>query len=693
MKFMLKGILFILGITVIAFAQIDRSVPPAPGPAPEIKIGDYQSFKLKNDLQVFVIENHKLPRVALALAFRLDPVLEGDHAGYVMLTGQMLRKGTKRRTKEQLDEEIDFIGGTLVTTADFIYGSALKRHFEKLLTLFSDVTLNAEFKQDELEKLKKQTISGIAFSKDKPDMIADRLRRILDFGLNHPYGNILTEESVNSITLEMCQKYYAEYFSPDHAYLAVIGDITLSEAKPLVTKYFKDWEAIEVPFHQYKMPKAPKQNQVALVDRANSVQSSITITYPIRLKLGSRNQVKSEVLNKILGGGSTGRLFLNLREDKGFTYGAYSTLEADPVVGYFAAKTEVRTTATDSAVTEILKEMNVLREKPVSEDDLQLAKNYLSGEFARSLENPQTLAQFALNVERYWMPKDYYKNYLKNVETVTVKDAQDMAKKYLTPDKAHIIIVGKAEEIVDKIRTFNPDKKIQFYTPVGKPYSPEAYKAPEGITAEKIIENYIRAIGGRQNLEKMKDITIKAQSSVRGRSFMVMILKKAPNKLATKMEFGGSAFQKTIYDGNKGVTIAGRVSKEIVGNNFEALKFEAEMNGLLNLDKLWISTELVGEETIDERDVYKVKFKPQIGYSWLGYYDKKTGLQIRQEKTMDTPNGILTQMTDFDDYRVVDGVMFPFEISQRVANQEVSTNVIFININQGIEDSEFEIKL
>jgi len=116
------------------------------------------------------------------------------------------------------------------------------------------------------------------------------------------------------------------------------------------------------------------------------------------------------------------------------------------------------------------------------------------------------------------------------------------------------------------------------------------------------------------------------------------------------------------------------------------------MNGLLNLEKLWISLELVGEETIDERDVYKVKFKPQIGYSWLGYYDKKTGLQTRQEKTMDTPNGVLTQVTDFDDYRTVDGVMFPFAISQKVANQEIETGVIFVNINQGIEDSEFEIK-
>ncbi len=592
MKYSVKGAILVLCIATMVFAQIDRTVPPAPGPAPEIKIGESQTFELKNGLQVFVIENHKLPKVALALAFRLDPVHEGENAGYISLAGQMLRTGTKTRSKEEFDEEIDFIGGTLVTSADFIYGSALKKHFDKLMTLFTDVTLNAKFQQEELDRLKKQTISGIAFSKDKPDMIANRLLKILNFSSEHPYGEILTEESVNSITLEMCQKYYESYFSPDNAYLAVIGDITLNEVKPLVNKYFNEWKAVEVPFHQYKMPKAPEKNQVALVDRANSVQSTVMVTYPIRLKLGSRNQIKAEVLNEILGGGSTGRLFLNLREDKGYTYGAYSTMDADPVVGYFSAQAEVRTSASDSAVTEILKEMSGLRDKPVSEDDLQLAKNYLSGKFARSLEDPQTLAQFALNIERYWMPKDYYKNYLKNVEAVTVKDVQDMAKKYLKPENSHIIVVGKAEDIVGKMSAFHNEGKIQFYSPFGVPVYPEAFKAPEGVTAEKIIEKYIRAIGGRKKLEDVQDITIKAQTSVRGQSFMIMILKKAPNKLITKMEYGGSVFQKTIFDGNKGVTVAGRVSTEVVGNNLEALKFEAEMNGLLNLDKFWINAEI-----------------------------------------------------------------------------------------------------
>jgi len=692
MKKYVYALVFLLVTAGSASAQIERRLPPPAGPAPEIKLGTYETFKLKNELQVFVIENHKLPRISLALAFRLDPVLEGKDAGYIMLTGELLRTGTATRNKAQIDEAVDMIGASLVTSADFIYASALKKHFKVLLDLFADVTLQAKFTEEELNKLKKQTLSGIAFSKDKPDMIAGRLRRILSFGDAHPYGDIMTEESVKKITLELCENYYKNYFSPDHAYLAVVGDITLGEVRPLVQAAFDKWEVKQVPFHQYKMPKAPENRTVALVDRPNAVQSTIVISYPIRLKLGSANQVKAEVLNQILGGGSTGRLFLNLREEKGFTYGAYSNLEADPLVGYFSASTEVRNSATDSAVTEILGEMNKLCTEKVGNADLQLAKNYLSGEFARSLEDPQTIAQFALDVERYWMPKDYYLNYLKNIEAVTAEDVQEMAKKYLTPENAYVIVVGKGDEIGEKLKSFSSSSVVNLYSSTGELFDPQAFKAPEGITAQQIIEKYIGAIGGRARLEKVKTIMIKAQTGIRGQSVDVTIMKKAPNKLMQKME-AGNFVQKTIFDGTRGVSSGAGRTIEIVGDNLEALKFEAQMNSITQLEKLWIETKLIGEETINDRPTYKIRFNPKIGKSWTANFDKQNGLQVKQEREADTPNGPITQITEYDDYRAVDGILFPFEITQTVSGQEIGTNVIFINVNEPIEDWEFDITL
>ena len=679
-----------------ALAQIDITKPPAAGPAPEIKIGDYQSFKLKNKVEVFVIENHKLPRVAIAVAFRRDPVMENEHVGYIDLAGSLLRSGTKNRTKQQLDEEIDFIGGTLFTSSDFIYGAALKKHMKTLVDLLADVTLNPVFPEEELDKLKKQSLSGLAFSKDQPDMIAERIQSILNYGDKHPYGEIETEASIKSITVDMCKQYYQQYFSPDHAYIAVVGDVSLNEAKKFITQYFSDWKAVEVPFHQYRTPKAPEKRRVAVVDRMNAVQSNIVVTYPLRLKLGNKNQVKAEVLNQILGGGSTSRLFLNLREDKGFTYGSYSSLKADPFVGYFEATAEVGNAVTDSAINEILNEMETIRNEMVSDEEVTLAKNFMMGKFSRSLEDPQTVAQFALNIERYWMPKDYYKNYLKNLEAVTTEDVNKMARKYITPENANIIVVGKGEEIIEKIKTFDNSGGILYYTPEGKPYEPKAFQAPEGISAETVIEKYIKSIGGRDRLKSVQDITMKGHLDLirgtRKSTGMVWILQKAPNKLAQKIELRGLS-SKTIYDGQDGITVGGGQKREIIGDNLDALRFNAEMYGILKLKDLWIETELIGEEILDERDTYKVLFKPQTGKSWVSWYDKKTGFELKKERTLDTPNGSITESTRYDDYRPVDGFMFPFKTILQLGELTIESSMIFININDGIDDKEFEAKM
>ena len=153
----------------------------------------------------------------------------------------------------------------------------------------------------------------------------------------------------------------------------------------------------------------------------------------------------------------------------------------------------------------------------------------------------------------------------------------------------------------------------------------------------------------------------------------------------------GNFVQKTIFDGSRGVTSGGGRTMEISGNNLEALKFEAQMNGITQLEKLWVETKLVGEETIRDRPTYKIRFSPKIGNSWTANFDKQSGFQVKQEREVDTPNGPITQITEYDDYRAVDGIFFPFEISQIVGGQEIGSSVIFININEPIEDWEFDI--
>jgi len=196
-------IILMLFVSVCSYAQLDRSRKPEPGPAPEIKLGDYESFTLKNGLKVFVVNDNRLPLVAFNLVVDRDPVLEGKNAGYVEAAGQLLRTGTKTRTKDKIDEEIDFIGATLNTSSSGVYASSLKKHVNKLLDLMSDVVLNSDFKQEELDKIVKQTISGLAAAKDDPNSISTRVSNAIFYGKDHPYGEVMSEERSFTIRISV----------------------------------------------------------------------------------------------------------------------------------------------------------------------------------------------------------------------------------------------------------------------------------------------------------------------------------------------------------------------------------------------------------------------------------------------------------------------------------------------------------
>ncbi len=392
------SIIFAVSLVSGIYAQkLDRSIKPKAAPAPEIKLGTPESFTLPNGLKVFVVEKHTLPEVSFSLSLDIDPILEGDMTGYISAAGQLLGRGTKNRTKQQLNEEIDFIGATLSTYSTGIYASSLKKHEDKLLTLMSDVLMNAEFKQEELDKIKKQTKSSLESSKDDPDAIAANVRSVLLYSNKHPYGEVTTEKSVDNITLEKCNEYYHTYFKPNVAYLAIVGDITLAEAKPLVEKYFGSWKKAEVPTHKYRTPFPSKTTQVDFVHKEGATQSVINITYPVNLKHNSPDVVKARIMNAILGGSATARLFMDLREGHGFTYGAYSRLSADELVGSFNASAKVRNEVTDSSIIQFLFELNKMVKENVTEEELQNVKNYMTGTFAYSLQDPKTIARFAIN--------------------------------------------------------------------------------------------------------------------------------------------------------------------------------------------------------------------------------------------------------------------------------------------------------
>jgi predicted Zn-dependent peptidase len=672
-------------------SKLDRSKLPEPAPAPIIKIGKAENFTLENGLKVYVVQNSKLPRVAFNLVLDRDPLVEGNLTGLTSAVGDLLSTGTKSKTKEQYDEEVDFIGANISTSSSGIYAASLKKHTDKLLTLMSDVILNPNFKQEELDKIKKQMKSGLASAKDNPNAIANKVASVLLFGKNHAYGEQMTNGTVDNITIDACNNYFNTYFKSNIGYLAVVGDITANEAKALITKYLGNWKSGTVPRQNISIPAQISKTKVILVDRPSSVQSVISVVNTADLNIASPDVIKAKIANDILGGGDA-RLYTNLREKHGYTYGAYSSLTADRYVGRFSAGASVRNAVTDSALTELMNELNLIRNIPPSDVELSRTKNDLNGTFVFSLESPQTVANFAINTARYNLPGDYYSNYLKNIEQTSSNDVLAMAKRYIKPDNCYIVVVGKASEIAEKLKKFG---EIEYYDSDGnKVAAPEPPKAFEkGITAESILNKYIIAIGGKDKALAVKDIEMNYNGQIPngGPAIIVTMQKKGNDKSFQEVKVMGNTMQKTVINGNAGImSMRGQIT-ELKGAELQQAVAKAYNYYEIDPQKAGLKTSLEGVEKVDGKECTKVGFT--IGESkWIEYYDNATSLKIKSVETKKGPTGDVQIAVEYADYKETDGVKYPTILKQNMGPMTLELKLESIKTNKGIDDKVFDLK-
>jgi predicted Zn-dependent peptidase/uncharacterized membrane protein YkoI len=689
----MKKTLIYIGIVCLlsnlAVAQVDRTKAPEPGPAPEIKIAKPAFFELKNGLKVYVVENHKLPRIAFSLSLDREPILEGENAGYVSMTGQMLMSGTKNRTKAVLDKEIDFIGASISTSSSGVNASSLTRHQDKLLELMADVLYNPSFPVEELDKLKKQTLSGLAQSKEDPGAIAGNVRSKLVYGADHPYGELNTEETVEKITVEDCKAYYDKFFKPNIGYLAIVGDITLKDAKKLVKKYFSEWERGDVPKDTYDVPQEPAKTYVAMVDRAASVQSMINISYPVPLKIGSADVIKARVLNQILGAGFSSRLMQNLREDKAFTYGARSSLSSDDLVGSFTASASVRNEVTDSAVFEFMYELNKIAKEEVTEAELKSAKASIMGRFGRSLESPQTVARFAINSAVYNLPENYYNDYLKRLDAVTIADVREMAVKYIRPENAHIVVVGKAKEVSAKLSQFG---EVKYFDTYGKGYVPSAESMlPDGLTAEKVITGYVTAIGGADKINDIENVEMKYKASVMGRDMVITQIMTNDLKSKMSIDMGGMIVMESVTDGTEAKVSQMGQAAPLDDQTKEEQILTSGLFSELKLQNLGATLKLVGIEQLNDKEHYVMEVTLSKGSVYTLYFDATTGLKSRFSKSIETPQGNVVQVIDYANYRDVNGVKLAHLMIQKLGQQNVNMEVTSVKVNVDIPTETFKV--
>jgi predicted Zn-dependent peptidase len=668
---------------------IDRTHPPKAGPAPVLTIKDPVKYKLPNGMTILVVEDHRLPKISASLLIDAGPQKEGAKAGEITLMGSMLNEGTKTMPKAVFDEAVEKIGADVGLNSAGGSASALTRYFPRAFELMGQALKQPAFTQESFDKLKTQTITNIRSEANSAPAIAGRVVNALAYGKNHPDGEFETEESVNKLTLADIKAVYAKYITPSRSYLTFVGDIKPSDAKALAVKVFGAWKG--APLTLPVLPPVANLNktEVDMVDVPSAVQAEIHVLNLVNLRKNDPDYFAALLANYILGGNADSRLFMNLRETKKFTYGAYSSLGSGRFQTLFDASASVRNEKADSAVMEFVKEIHRIRTEKVTDDELRIAKALYNGSFALGLEDPARTATFASNILINNLPPDFYKTYLQKVNAVTTDDILRVAKKYMSNDP-RVVIAGNAAKIEGALKKdgFTVKNFDAFADPV---------KAGQtvNVNAKDIIKGYIAAIGGADELSKVKSIHATMNLAVQGMSLSVDQKKMAPNKDLMSMSMGGNVMMKSVFDGEKGYQIQGGVKKDLDATQIAEKKVFTSLTEQLDyLNNPAFKLTVKGIQKVNGSDAYQVVVVSPSGKSSTEYYDVLSKLLVKNETSATTDGNTVMQTLELSDYRKVGNVLMPYKealtISASGQNQNLVMTVTDIKINSGVSEADFK---
>lgn len=671
-------------------AQVDRSVQPQPGPAPEINFGTPKKHQFKNGLTLLVVENHKLPRVSVSL--RIDNPLdtEGEKAGVSDLLSSMMGKGSKNIPKDDFDEEIDFMGARLNISSSGAYAGSLKRYFPRVYEMMADAALNPHFLPEEFQKEVDKTLEGIKSSEKDVKTAARRVENLLSYGSDHPYGEYISEESINKITLDDLQKRYHKNFNAQKAYVIIVGDIDFDTAKDLTEKYLGQWDKGQINATEFAAPQNVHHTQIEFVEMPNAVQSEISVLNTAELDRNNPDYYAVIIANQILGGGAEARLFLNLREDKGYTYGSYSRYTIDhKTKSRLRAFAAVRNAVTDSAVVQLLYEIDRMSKELVSDEALNLVKEKYAGSLIQSMENPENIANYAYNIQTQNLPANFYNQLLINIQKVKKEDILEVSKKYFDSGKMRVVITGKGSDILTPLENieFNGNKlKVNYYDKYGNATArPEFSKPlPEGLTARSVMEGYIESIGGKNKLEAIKTKSSISEASMQGMVLQVSNRQTAKKQMRVEVSMMGNVMQKTVINATKGYNEMQGQKMEMKGEELENALKDVGIFPELEIDPDQIS--LQGIVSVDGVDAYEIKWSENKTV----FYAVEDFLKIQTVETMEMQGQIQSSTTSFSDYKPVEGILFPHLVKQDMGPQKIDFQVKSIILNEPMPDTLFE---
>lgn len=444
----------------LASTPADRSQPPAPGPAPDVDFPEIERFTLSNGMPVWYVEQAELPVVTVQLLLGAGAVMEEpDEAGLASLTADMLTQGTTSRSATEIADEIDFLAASLTAGAGresaVVSLNTLSRNFDQAISLFADVVRNPAFAPEEWQRVQAQRLAAIAAARDQGGTVASQEFSRLIFGESHAFGRPTqgTTESVQSLTPADLHAFHERTYSPANANLIVVGDIDRTRLRAMLDQHFGSWSARPAPAPvAIERPQPLGETRIYLIDRPGSAQSDVRIGH-LGIERSHEDYLPILVMNTILGGQFSSRINLNLREDKGYTYGASSTFQTGILPGPFLAGGAVQTAVTAESIREFMRELEEIRgARPISAEELEFAK---AGIIRSEPLSMQTNAQIANRIQQivlFDLPPDYFDEFNERVAALTLEDVNRVAREYIDPDRMVIVIVGDRAAIEPSLR-------------------------------------------------------------------------------------------------------------------------------------------------------------------------------------------------------------------------------------------------
>ncbi len=463
-------------LLVFTAALWAKEQPPEPEKMKKLSFPSFKEFKMKNNIEVVVVEHHEQPVVTAAVVIRAGGVLDPwEKIGLSGFVAELLNKGTKDKTSDELARWIESVGGDvgIFSADDYVYVtvSILSEYLDTAYQYLTEILMNPIFPEDELETHRKRIITALEIELSQPRAVVNRQFTEIIYR-DHPYAKAPTPETVKAISREDLVEFHKRNFVANNALIAVVGDVKTKQVKKALEKHFSSWKQGEPEVAEYTPAPDRTSKQIYLFHRPGSVQTEYRVGH-LGLRAKDPDWPAVVVGNRVLGGGADARIFMNLREDKGWTYGAYSSYSRSPDLGSFSTWASVGTDVTDSALVELMGELERISSESVTEEELNNAKAYLIGNFPNTIETPNQIAGQIIQVKQLGLGKDHLEKYRDRLAKVTVEDVARVMKKHLRPDNVAIVLVGDAKEIKDKVENALT-AKVALYDIEGEPLSMEA---------------------------------------------------------------------------------------------------------------------------------------------------------------------------------------------------------------------------